>query len=331
MKRAAKPLEIAGAVVPPGSRRRLDLAVARLPSQTELSLPITVVHGHEPGLRLWLSATIHGDEANGIEIIRQVLARLDPTRLRGTVIAAPIVNIFGFLNQSRYLPDRRDLNRSFPGSPRGSLAARLAHLFMTEIVSHCTHGIDLHTGSHHRKNIAQVRANLRHPVTRRLAKAFSAPVTVHAATRDGSLREAAAQRGIPVLLFEGGEAQRFDAAPIQAGVRGVLRVMDHLGMGGIGRRPPRPAQPSIELESSRWVRARRGGILRLKTRLGEMVEPKQELGVIADSFGECPVRVRAPFAGLVIGLNLHPLVHQGDAVAHVGLVRKVRRAQRARE
>ncbi|MEQ8963814.1 MAG: succinylglutamate desuccinylase/aspartoacylase family protein, partial [Coleofasciculus sp. C2-GNP5-27] len=153
-------LTIGGITVAPGERKRTEIPVARLPTQTLLSLPITVINGVEAGPRLWISAAIHGDEINGVEIIRQVLERINPSQLHGVLIAVPIVNVFGFIEQSRYLPDRRDLNRSFPGSPRGSLASRLADLFMTEVVSRCTHGIDLHTAAQHRTNLPQIRANL---------------------------------------------------------------------------------------------------------------------------------------------------------------------------
>jgi predicted deacylase len=185
------PLRIGDTLVQPGSTGRVDLPVARLPTQTHLSLPVAIIHGARPGPTLWLSAALHGDEIGGVEIIRRVLSRVSAPRLDGSLIAVPIVNVFGFISQSRYLPDRRDLNRSFPGSARGSLAARLAHLFMTEVVKQCTHGIDLHTGSSHRRNLPQIRADLDDPDTRRIATAFGATVMIHSRVRDGSLREAA--------------------------------------------------------------------------------------------------------------------------------------------
>ncbi|PZV08662.1 MAG: deacylase, partial [Leptolyngbya sp.] len=219
-----------GETIPRGKRVRLDLPVARLTTGTMMSLPVTVISGKKPGPRLWLSAAIHGDELNGVDIIRRVAKALKPHRLNGTVIAVPVVNIFGLLEQSRYLPDRRDLNRSFPGSARGSMAGRLAHLFMTEVVSQCTHGIDLHTAAIHRINLPQVRADLQDPATYAFAQAFGAPVIIHASHRDGSLRQAAARRKIPTLLYEAGEALRFDAQAIQTGVDGIYRVMAYLGM-----------------------------------------------------------------------------------------------------
>lgn len=311
-------IEISGVAIAPATRKRLEIPVAGLPTQTMLSLPVAVVNGTHPGPIVWLSAAIHGDEVNGVEIIRQVLKQVKPKQLTGTLIAVPIVNVFGFIEQSRYLPDRRDLNRSFPGSPRGSLAARLAHLFMTEIASRCTHGIDLHTASGHRINLPQIRANLQDSETERCARAFGAPVMIHASTRDGSLRQAASKRGIPVLLYEGGEALRFDPEAIDVGVQGILRVMGCLGMYSCAIASE--AKPPLSVQKTQWVRASRSGILRLRIELGQQVEKKQSLGAIADPFGETTSQVHAPDNGLVIGYSQNPLVNQGDAIVHLAIL-----------
>ncbi len=314
--RAMRDFQLRDNIVKPGERAQLEIPVARLPTQTSLSLPVMVLHGTEPGPCLWLSAAVHGDEVNGVEIIRRVLERVDPAGLRGTLIAVPIVNVYGFLTQSRYLPDRRDLNRSFPGSARGSLAARLAHLFMTDIVRRCTHGIDLHTGGQYRNNLPHVRAQLTDSETRRCAEAFGAPVMVHARMRDGSLREAATRRKIASLLYEGGEACRFDKNSIRAGQEGVLRVMVALGMVRPMRlrRPP----PCVEVQRLTWVRARTSGIFRREVELGEHVKKRARLGVITDAFGELNAGVYAPVDGVVIGVAEAAIVHQGDALVHVG-------------
>ncbi|MFC1706764.1 succinylglutamate desuccinylase/aspartoacylase family protein [Planctomycetota bacterium] len=308
-----------------GTRRQLDIPVARLPTQTSLSLPVCVVHGATPGPRLWLSAAIHGDEANGIEIIRQVLEKIEAKKLKGTLIAVPIVNVFGFIDRSRYMPDRRDLNRSFPGSKRGSLASRLASLFMREVVSQCTHGIDLHTGTNHRTNLPQLRADLRDRETRRCALAFDAPVFFHARTRDGSLREAATERGIKVLLYEGGEANRFNRRAISTGVKGVLRVMTATGMGTFVRKNVLARRRGVELADSRWVRARRSGILRLTVELASEVEEGEVLGTVSDAFGGKASEATAPCAGVVIARTKAPLVHQGDAIVCLGRRKQQRR------
>jgi predicted deacylase len=306
---------VGGVSVPPGKRHALEIPVARLPTDTSLSLPVAVVHGSRPGPRVWLSAAIHGDELNGVEIVRRVLGALRPRQLRGTVIAVPIVNVFGFVNESRYLPDRRDLNRSFPGSPRGSLAGRLAHIFLTEVAGRCEYGIDFHTGSDHRTNLPQLRVDLTDPETERVARAFAAPVTVHAQYRDGSLREACSERGIHALVFEGGEAHRFNEAAIQAGVDGALRVLAALGMRDPNGTPV--AEPTIVVHSTKWERARRSGIARIDVYPGERVERGDTIGVIADALGESRIRVRASITGIVLGYTRNPIVSQGDALVHI--------------
>jgi len=307
---------INGVQIPPGKRQRVSIPVARLPTETWMSLAVEVINGKLPGPRVWLNAAIHGDELNGIEIIHKVLETVDPTQLRGAIIAVPIVNVFGFINQERYLPDRRDLNRCFPGSAAGSLASRMAYLFMNEIVKPCSHGIDLHTGSNHRTNLPQIRTDLSDDATRRWAEAFGAPVMLNARSRSGSLRQAAAKIGKTVLLYEAGEPMRFDPFSVQCGVDGVNRAMAFLGM--LPDNANREAPPvSALVEHSTWVRARRSGILRMEVGLGDRVADKQPLAGINDVYGSRCGNVRAPFAGVVIGHTNNPLVHQGDAVLHL--------------
>jgi predicted deacylase len=315
-KTTAEPFELGGEVVRPGQRLRFDLPAALLPTRTQLHLPLIVVHGSRPGPRLWLSGAVHGDELNGVEIIRQVLDRISDPLPRGTLLAVPIVNVFGFIGQSRYLPDRRDLNRSFPGSPKGSLASRIAHLFLTEIVSRCTHGLDLHTASQDKSNLPQVRGNLDDPETLRCARAFGAPVMAHSSVRNGSLRAAAARRGIPVLVYEGGEPQRFNQGAIAVGVKGVLGVMRELGM--IARKSASRRPPSMVVRESSWIRARKGGLLRLESNEGDLVGERQRIGTISDPFGSESLTLRAPFRGIIIGQTNNPVVHGGDAVVHLG-------------
>lgn len=311
-------LSVGGETVLPGRRLKIDIPVARLTTGVLLSLPVTVINGRKPGPKLWLSAAIHGDELNGVEIIRRVIKALKPNQLSGAVIAVPVVNIFGLLDQSRYLPDRRDLNRSFPGSMRGSLAARLAALFMREVVSQCTHGIDLHTAAVHRINLPQVRANLENPETYAFAKAFGAPIIIHASIRDGSLRQAAAKRNIPTLLFEAGEALRFNESAIQVGVEGIYRAMAHLGMCSLPALPDPVMQ--LETRSTKWTRASRGGLWHREVQLGEPVKKRQRLGFISDAFGERPATIHSVVDGLVIGHSQNPLVNQGDALVHIAAI-----------
>lgn len=302
--------------IEPGDRLTFELSFSSLPTGNALPLPVQVIHGTNPGPTIWLSAAIHGDEINGVEIIRQVLARIRPVDLAGSIIAVPIVNVLGFVGESRYLPDRRDLNRAFPGSKTGSLAARLANLFMETIVAQSTHGIDLHTGSDHRINLPQVRANLSHAETYAFARAFGAPLLIDSQTRDGSLREAAARRGIPCLLYEAGEAQRFNDFAIDAGVSGVLRAMEFLAMQ---RSDVVSADAPLLVSETRWARARRAGMARLFVRLGDWVRHNEIVGVISDALGREQARIRANSGGVVIGLLRNPIVHRGDAVVHIGV------------
>lgn len=279
---------------------------------------MAVVNGRYAGPHIWLSGAIHGDELNGIEIIRRVLRLLDARRLRGAILAVPIVNVLGFLNGSRYLPDRRDLNRSFPGSRRGPVANRLASLFMSEVVDHCSVGIDLHTATNHRTNAAQVRGDLDDQETLALARAFGAPFAIHARFRDGSLRQAAHERGIKVLVYEAGEAHRFDEGAIALGVAGVMRVLGELGMVNGGEEIPR-AGPVRLARRTNWLRARRGGILTLETELGAHIEKGEVIGSISDAFGIRPTVVRSAHDGWVIARTLSPLIAPGDALVHVAL------------
>lgn len=307
--------------VPRNTRMTIDLPVTRLYTHSQIAMPVHVVRGKRPGASLFVSAAIHGDELNGVEIIRRLLKLPALKRMRGTLIAIPIVNVHGFINHSRYLPDRRDLNRSFPGSERGSLAARLAHLFMTEIVEQCSHGIDLHTGALHRSNLPQIRANLDHEETAELARRFGVPVLLNADVRDDSLREAADERGIPMLLYEAGEALRFDEVSIRAGVRGIVNVMRALEMLPPSRSKRKRFEPVVA-RSSAWVRAPMSGILRTMVPLGAQVAKDSLLGVIADPFGERETIITAPAAGVVIGRSNLPLANEGDALFHVARFRK---------
>ena len=326
MARIIRPADFvfAGESIKSGRRYEGQLPLARLVTGTQVSLPFQIYHGRKAGPRVWLSAAIHGDEIAGVEIIRRVAKHLKPRNMSGTVIVTPILNPHGFLSGSRYLPDRRDLNRSFPGSSRGSLGARLAYLIMHEIVANCDVAIDMHTGSGHRTNLPQVRANLEDPATLTLAKAFGAPVMLHAGTRDGSLRQAATEKGVSFLLYEGGEAWRFDEPAIAIGVRGVLRVLHTVGIIEADaaeealRRSPRSAFAT----SSKWVRARTSGIARVEVELGDKVERGDQLGLIHDALGARLSKIVATSSGIIIGRIQQPLVNRGDAIVHIAAVEK---------
>jgi len=309
---------IGGVEVCAGERQTIDLPMAKLYTHSEVTVPVHVVHGRTPGPTLFLSSTIHGDEINGVEIIRRLLRSRALGRLRGTLLAIPVVNPFGFIQRSRYLPDRRDLNRSFPGSPRGSLAGRLAYLFMEEIVRRCTHGIDFHTGSNFRSNLPQIRACLDSEETLQLAKVFGAPMIINSELRDGSLRAAVADEGIPILLFEGGESLYFSPTAIRIGVRGVLNVMRSIGMLAPSRKK-KPLEPVVAYRTS-WVRAGMSGIFERRVALGSLVIKGGLLGTLSDPLGDEADEVRAPFTGVVIGQTNLPLAHEGDALVNLAQV-----------
>ncbi len=318
-ERAAQPITIGNRLIRPGERVDVAVPLPSLYTQSPVWLPIQVLHGRRSGPTLFVTAAIHGDEINGVEIIRRLMGIKALRHLRGTLLAVPVVNTYGFVRQSRYLPDRRDLNRCFPGSEKGSLAARLAYTLMEEVVAHATHGIDLHTGAVHRENLPQVRTALDTGVDiQDLASAFGAPVVLSSELRDGSLRAAAAERGIPILVYEAGEALRFDEMAIRGGLRGVLAVMRHLGMvrGTAGLRL-RPITAPVVARSSVWVRANQSGVLRSLARLGAHVKQGERLGVIADVFRHDEEPVMAPFSGIIIGRTNLPLVTEGEAIYHI--------------
>lgn len=305
----------AGRTVARGTRSQISLPAGRLPSGSEMSIPIEVLHGGGSGPTIWLSGALHGDEIVGVEIIRRVLSGLDERTLNGVIVAAPVVNVFGFVMGSRYLPDRRDLNRSFPGTSRGPLAGRIARLFVDEVLAVSDFGIDFHAGSDDRTNLPQIRGNMDDAETHRLAMAFGAPLIIHSKPIKGSLRATALRLEKRILLFEGGEPCRFSPDAVDAGVAGTFRVLDALGMAAA---PPGPSpNPPVETRSTLWVRAPRGGIFRLETRLGTRVSKGKRLGIITGPSGRGGREVRARSSGIVMGHAVNPLVHQGDAVVHI--------------
>jgi len=308
------PITVGTTTVPPGRKIKIELPFGRLPTGSPAYLPIAVINGRTEGPNVWISGGIHGDEINGVEVVRGVMRALDAKRLRGAVIAVPIVNPLGFLMRSRYLPDRRDLNRAFPGSVRGSTASRLAHLFMTEVVSHCSVGIDCHTASNHRMNIPQIRADVDDQETLRLARAFGAPFTIESRVRDGSLRQAATELGIKMLVYEAGQSDRSDEEAIGTGVTGVMRTLRAMEMIDI-ELPEAP--PTRVVRRTRWVRARRGGLVDIEPNLGDLVEAGEVIARISDAFGVRPTQVRATTTGWVIARTLSPLVNPGDPLVHI--------------
>lgn len=316
----------------PGERRRVQIDFTSLYDFTRLSIPVEVVRGNADGPVLFVSAAIHGDEINGVEIIKRLLQKSALAKLKGTLIAVPVVNVFGFNNKSRYLPDRRDLNRCFPGSPNGSLGSRLAHIFMKEIVNKSTHGIDLHTGAIHRVNLPQIRACLDEPHTEELAKCFGVPVVIDSKLRDGSLREAARKRKVTTLLFEGGQALRFEENVIRSGIQGCLAVMRKIGMLPQKRINPRKTTPKAYVaKGSYWVRASHSGSFRTVRNIGDEVQQGDLLAIVSDPFGDNPYNIVAEEGGIIIGISAIPLVNKGDAMVHIATFTNSRKVKDAIE
>lgn len=324
-------LDIAGVTISPGERKTLELPAGQLYTHTPVNIPLQVVHGRRAGPCLVVTAAVHGDEINGAEIIRRLLRQQMLNRMAGTLIAMPVVNVLAFTARSRYLPDRRDLNRSFPGSESGSMASRLAYLVRSELIARATHVIDLHTAAVHRENLPQVRADLGNPDDETLARAFGLPVVIDSPLIEGSLRSAAREAGVPVVTYEGGEALRFDETAIRAGLQGVIRVMRELHMLPPSRRRRPAPEPQYVSDSSSWVRAGQDGLFRASVALGARVAEGQPLGWISDPFGASQQPVEATFPGLVIGRTNLPLVHEGEALFHVARFDHVGRVHRDME
>ncbi|MFT5117211.1 MAG: putative deacylase [Kiritimatiellia bacterium] len=313
-------LSIGGYDIALGETRQIELPVVRLYTDTDICMPIHVIRGKKPGPVLFVSAAVHGDELNGIEIIRRLIKQKTLRIKYGTLILVPMVNVYGVLNQSRYMPDRRDLNRCFPGSSKGSLAGIVADKFLSEIVKHCDYGVDLHTGAIHRSNLPQIRADLEDAETLELAEAFGVPVLLNANFRDGSLRQAAVELGTKILLYEAGQALRFDELSIRAGVRGIHNILTHLGMVLSKKARKGNSKAAIKpfvANNSTWVRASASGIVNHIKNLGDQVQKGDPLATIGSPFGEVFGDICANRSGIIIGKQNIPLVQEGEAMFHI--------------
>jgi predicted deacylase len=312
--------EIGGRQIAAGTNQTIELEVSVLANSTRMNLPVHVVHGDRPGPVMFISGVVHGDEIQGVEIVRRILAAPEVRDISGTLLAVPIVNGFGFLNHSRYMPDRRDLNRSFPGSDHGSLAGLLADLFFREIVARAQFGVDFHTAALHRTNLPQIRIAPDDKSLMAMAEAFAPPVILTSKLREGSLRESAKEHGIKVILYEGGEALRFDETAIEAAVKGTLRVMKHIGMTADAPKTLGHFAP-VHSTASTWLRAPDGGILHSVRRIGDRVGVGEPVGVISDPLGLVQVSVLAEDDGIIIGRTNLPIVNRGDALFHVARIK----------
>lgn len=312
----SKPIVINDQVVKPGTYKQIILDIARLPSRTEIDTHIEVFHGKKDGPVLLLMAGLHGDELNGVETIRRLITGKFLNPLRGTIIAIPILNVYGFINFSRDVPDGKDVNRSFPGHEHGSLASRVAYHFMRDIFPHVDYGVDFHTGGASRSNFPQLRCVLSNQRNEELARAFAPPFILDSRLRDRSLRKSAELAGKTIIVFEAGESLRFDELAINEGMNGVLRLMYHLNMTKIHK----PAtNETITLHDSTWVRARYAGLFRYFIQNGARVEQNQVIASISGPYGEFEKKIKSPRTGYVIGVNNMPIVNQGDALFHIGL------------
>lgn len=315
---------LSGVEIPRGSTTTVNIALPKMYS-TPTTLPVKVIRGHKDGPVVFISAAIHGDELNGIEIIRRLRKLNILKRLKGILILVPIVNVYGTMNLSRYMPDRRDLNRSFPGSSKGSLASRVAKIFFEEIVKKCDLGIDLHTASIHKNNLPQIRTNLQNEFTYNLAKVFEAPVVLHSELRDGSLRSEAAENGVPILLYEAGEALRFDETSIRIGVKGIVNILRELKM--VPKVQRKQTKTPIITKSSQWIRAGESGMVRTIKALGDTVHKDDIIAYIDEPMGDNSFQVIAPFDGVIIGKSEIPLTQEGDALFHIAKFRNLDAAE----
>lgn len=319
-----------GKKIAPGQRAMLEMDIGKLYTNTPVTIGVEVIHGKLDGPVLLVTAAIHGDELNGIEVCRRLGKSPILDKLKGTLILVPVVNAFGFIQQIRYLPDRRDLNRCFPGSEKGSLGSRVAFLLRTELLEHCTHVVDLHTGAIHRSNLPQIRGNLESEDNLAMAHSFGAPVVLHSSILDGSFRDAADKLGKPFILYEAGQALRFDEPSINGGVKGVIGVMTHLGMLNARRRAKKPIE-SIVARSSQWVRANHDGMMVANVELGERVKKDDLLALIVDPYGVTELEIRSPVNGIIIGRNNIPVVNEGEALFHIARFDTIKDAEKTVE
>ena len=315
-KEQAQPLVLLGEELAPGSAERLSWSATELFEGVPVSTPVLAVNGTMPGPTLCLTAAVHGDELNGIEMVRRVLHDIEPDKLSGRVIGVPIVNVQGFRRGSRYLPDRRDLNRYFPGNPNGSAAARIAHSLFSEVVAHCDALVDLHTGSFERANLPQIRADLRNPDVVTLTLGFGSMVVLHSVPTRGTLRHAATEAGIPAVTVEAGGPSELELAEVKHGVKGIETLLTTLGMV---KKMRLWGDPEPVYYRSSWVRADNGGILLAEVSLGSSVRKGDLLGTITDPMNNARTEVRSPYSGRVIGMARNQVVMPGFAAFHVGI------------
>ena len=307
-------IEINGEIINPGQDKQVHIGIARLPTYTNIDLSIRIIRADEDGPVVLLTGGLHGDEINGIEIVRRLISNNQLNLISGTIIAIPLMNVYGFIQNVRGVPDGKDINRSFPGSRNGSLAKLVAHTIVKEIIPQIDFGIDFHTGGASRANFPQIRCVFSNEKNVELAKAFAPPVILHSGLIDKSFRKAAHKKGKPIIVYETGESMRFDEFGIQTAMDGTYRLMNHYGMRE--GNPQAGYSPALFKKSS-WIRSKVAGIFNPKVKLGDTVKPRQVVGKITDPYGNESFQVINRTEGRVIGLNNSPVVHRGDAILHI--------------
>jgi hypothetical protein len=307
-------VDINGIKIARGKVTEVNIVISQLPSHTIIDLPVYAFRGKEDGPVLLLTAGLHGDEINGIEVIRRLIVEDALMPDKGMVIAIPLVNVYGFIYNSRNLPDGKDLNRSFPGSANGSLANRLAYILMNEVVPLVDFGVDFHTGGSRITNYPQIRCVLSNAMNRELASAFGAPYMINSNLIDKSFRKEASKIGKTILVYEGGESLRLDEFSINQGKAGIRRLMQYLEMKNYRERP----QVSVVLQQTTWLRAKISGIFNCFVEYGTTVRKNQPLANITDPYGKTKMIMKSPNDGYIIGLNNMPVVNAGDALIHLG-------------
>jgi len=310
-------LELLGSSVLPGEAALLKWVFEATFVDTSAPVPVLVVNGVESGPTLCVTAAVHGDELNGIEVVRRIVHEIDPEKLSGAVIGVPIVNLQGFRRASRYLPDRRDLNRYFPGRENGSYASRVAHSFFSQVVSHCNFLIDVHTGSLSRTNLPQIRADLTTPDVASLAEKMGSIVVLQSVGAKGTLRRAAVEAGIPAVTLEAGAPNNLQKDAVEQGVKSILSALSSLELTARKSRWKRSQEPVYY--QSTWIRARQGGILFSKVELGDSIDKGAVLGLLSDPITNASTEIIAPFEGRVIGMALNQVMYPGFAAYHIGL------------
>lgn len=312
-------LTLLGEQVLPGESTTINFNIAKLYTATSVEVPIIVERAIEPGPIVLITSGIHGDEINGVEIVRQLIAKKINKPKKGTIICVPVVNIFGFLDMKRSFPDGRDLNRVFPGNPRGSLASRFAYQFVKKILPVADICMDFHTGGAARFNVAQVRIDPADSLSIKYAAIFNAPFTLQSKIISKSYRATCSRMGKPVILFEGGKSKVIDKSIAKHGVTGTMRILDHLAMLDDNFVIPEPIENPVIVQKTQWVRAQYSGLLHTKVACGECLAVGQHIATITDPYGNFRHVVKAKNVGYVINVNEASLVYQGDAIFNISL------------